>query len=191
MEHPGHESGRDDPCPVLRLGRQRRRPFLCQHVDRPGVPEGTAPGLGERPAGSSGYETPTSRSSTPSPRAPISSQRLELACRVGKVARTLTWARAVMTSGADTDAEFQRAPLESLGSLLDDSYPGSRLIRPPYRPRRCPTAAAERRLADRLPRRRRAVAYTDRRAPSFPRRGSRCNTNPARRAIGCSRLWPC
>ena len=49
---------------------------------------------------------------------------LELACRVGKVARTLTWARAVMTSGADTDAEFQRAPLESLGSLLDDSYLG-------------------------------------------------------------------
>jgi hypothetical protein len=51
-------------------------------------------------------------------------EALELACRVGKVARTLTWARAVTTSGADSDTAFQRAPLESLGSLLDDSYLG-------------------------------------------------------------------
>jgi aminoglycoside phosphotransferase (APT) family kinase protein len=51
-------------------------------------------------------------------------EALELACRVGKVARTLTWARAVMVSGGNADAEFQRAPLESLGSLLDDSYLG-------------------------------------------------------------------
>jgi hypothetical protein len=51
---------------------------------------------------------------------------LELACRVAKVARALTWERALL-SGDDssTERDFSRAPLESLESLLDDSYLGN------------------------------------------------------------------
>ncbi len=45
---------------------------------------------------------------------------LELACRVAKVARSLTWHRAV----ADTGGEHADAPREALGSLLDESYLG-------------------------------------------------------------------
>lgn len=50
---------------------------------------------------------------------------LELACRVAKVARALTWERALL-SGEDssTDRDFSRAPLESLESVLDESYLG-------------------------------------------------------------------
>jgi Phosphotransferase enzyme family len=49
---------------------------------------------------------------------------LELACRVGKVARALTWARAVSALGDDEAGEFAGAPLHNLGSLPDDSYLG-------------------------------------------------------------------
>jgi hypothetical protein len=50
---------------------------------------------------------------------------LELACRVGKIARALTWNRALTTPGGeDIDEEWARAPLETLASLLDDSYLG-------------------------------------------------------------------
>jgi hypothetical protein len=50
---------------------------------------------------------------------------LELACRLGKVARALTWLRALDT--ADPIAIEERwapAPLETLASLLGDSYLG-------------------------------------------------------------------
>jgi Phosphotransferase enzyme family len=50
---------------------------------------------------------------------------LELACRVGKVARALTWARAVAQSDPDQlDDHYANAPLACLRSLLDDSYLG-------------------------------------------------------------------
>jgi hypothetical protein len=50
---------------------------------------------------------------------------LELACRVGKVARALTWARAVAQSDPDElDDHFANAPLACLRSLRDDSYLG-------------------------------------------------------------------
>jgi aminoglycoside phosphotransferase (APT) family kinase protein len=48
---------------------------------------------------------------------------LELACRVGKVARTLVWDRAVRSMG-DAAGEAVRTPLISLGSVLDESYVG-------------------------------------------------------------------
>lgn len=52
---------------------------------------------------------------------------LALACRVAKVARALTWDRALRAArdqGEEVDDTWSRAPLESLGSLLDDSYLG-------------------------------------------------------------------
>jgi hypothetical protein len=50
---------------------------------------------------------------------------LELACRVGKIARALTWNRAVRAFGLDEiDEEWARASLETLTSLLDESYLG-------------------------------------------------------------------
>jgi hypothetical protein len=52
-------------------------------------------------------------------------ETLELACRVGKVARALTWARAVAQSDfEELDKHFANAPFASLRSLLDDSYLG-------------------------------------------------------------------
>ena len=47
---------------------------------------------------------------------------LELACRVAKVARVLTWARAVAQSDPDEiDDHYARAPIACLRSLLDES----------------------------------------------------------------------
>lgn len=43
----------------------------------------------------------------------------DLACRVAKAARTLTWVRAVGVAGADE--RFGRAPLASLAALLEES----------------------------------------------------------------------
>ncbi len=52
-------------------------------------------------------------------------EALELACRVGKVARALTWDRALEASPADElDEDYASAPLDCLRSLLDDSYLG-------------------------------------------------------------------
>lgn len=52
-------------------------------------------------------------------------EALELACRVGKIARALTWDRTVRTLDPDeVDEEWARAPFHSLASLLDDSYLG-------------------------------------------------------------------
>jgi hypothetical protein len=48
---------------------------------------------------------------------------LELACRVGKVARAVVWDRAVRAMG-DGAGDMRRAPFLSLASLLDDSYVG-------------------------------------------------------------------
>ena len=49
---------------------------------------------------------------------------LELACRVGKAARALTWDRALRTQGYQAAGEFADAPLRSMAALLDDSYLG-------------------------------------------------------------------
>ena len=51
-------------------------------------------------------------------------EALELACHVGKAARALTWARALRTLGGDENDVLACASLQSLGSLLDDSYLG-------------------------------------------------------------------
>jgi Ser/Thr protein kinase RdoA (MazF antagonist) len=52
---------------------------------------------------------------------------LELACRVAKIARVLTWDRAVRAArdeGQEVDKGWTIAPMETLASLLDDSYLG-------------------------------------------------------------------
>jgi hypothetical protein len=50
---------------------------------------------------------------------------LQLACRVGKIARALTWDRALKAQGCyDQAGEFASAPLKCLASLLDESYVG-------------------------------------------------------------------
>ena len=52
-------------------------------------------------------------------------EALELACRVGKAARALTWTRALSALHPDdVEDQWTRAPLESMASLLDDSYLG-------------------------------------------------------------------
>lgn len=51
-------------------------------------------------------------------------ETLELACRVGKIARALTWDRALRAGDGDPDAEWADAPFETMAALLDDSYLG-------------------------------------------------------------------
>jgi hypothetical protein len=52
-------------------------------------------------------------------------ETLELACRVGKIARALTWYRAIAAMGFDqVDDRWISGPVESMGSLLDDTYLG-------------------------------------------------------------------
>jgi hypothetical protein len=52
-------------------------------------------------------------------------ETLEIACRVGKIARALVWNRAISALGPDeVEERWASAPLESLVSLLDDSYLG-------------------------------------------------------------------
>lgn len=52
-------------------------------------------------------------------------ETLELACRIGKVARALVWHRALSARGPqDDEGRFASAPLESLVGLLDESYLG-------------------------------------------------------------------
>jgi Phosphotransferase enzyme family len=52
-------------------------------------------------------------------------ETLEIACRVAKVARALTWERALRAGeDADVDPDFARAPLATLASFLDHSYLG-------------------------------------------------------------------
>jgi Phosphotransferase enzyme family len=52
---------------------------------------------------------------------------LDVACRVAKIARVLTWDRAVRAArdeGQEVDEAWRNAPMETLASLLDDSYLG-------------------------------------------------------------------
>jgi len=52
---------------------------------------------------------------------------LDVACRVAKIARVLTWDRAVRAAwdeGQEVDENWARAPMETLATLLDDSYLG-------------------------------------------------------------------
>jgi hypothetical protein len=51
-------------------------------------------------------------------------ETLQLACRVGKIARALTWDRSLSAQGYDQAGEFASAPLKCLASLLDESYVG-------------------------------------------------------------------
>lgn len=53
-------------------------------------------------------------------------ETLELACRVGKIARALTWHRAISAMGwQKADGDWLTAPMECMASLLDDSYLGA------------------------------------------------------------------
>ena len=47
---------------------------------------------------------------------------LELACRVAKIARALTWARAIEAGGDDVDPDWAGAPAETLEGLLRPGY---------------------------------------------------------------------
>jgi len=47
---------------------------------------------------------------------------LELACRVAKIARALTWARAIEAGGGDVDPDWADAPAETLEGLLRPGY---------------------------------------------------------------------
>ena len=52
-------------------------------------------------------------------------ETLDRACRVGKIARALTWYRAISATGFDqVDQRWISAPVESMGSLLDETYLG-------------------------------------------------------------------
>jgi hypothetical protein len=51
-------------------------------------------------------------------------ETLEVACRVAKIARALTWVRAIGALGDDVDPEWERGPSEAMASLLDVSYLG-------------------------------------------------------------------
>jgi hypothetical protein len=48
---------------------------------------------------------------------------LELACQVGKVARALTWNRALIAGGEGSE-EFANTPFESLTAILEENYLG-------------------------------------------------------------------
>jgi len=61
---------------------------------------------------------------------------LQLACRVGKIARALTWDRALKAQGYDQAGEFASAPLKCLASLLDESYVGGAGVSPASGPHR-------------------------------------------------------
>ncbi len=47
---------------------------------------------------------------------------LELACRVAKIARALTWARAIEAGGGDVDPDWADAPAETLEGVLRPGY---------------------------------------------------------------------
>jgi hypothetical protein len=51
--------------------------------------------------------------------------RLKLACRVAKLARVLTWQRAIEMVDAQEAAKLARVPLSWLASVLDSEYPGA------------------------------------------------------------------
>ena len=47
---------------------------------------------------------------------------LELACTVAKVARALTWNRALAAAGPEGVARYGDAPLRALGSVFEGPY---------------------------------------------------------------------
>ncbi|WP_440098654.1 phosphotransferase [Streptosporangium sp. H16] len=49
-------------------------------------------------------------------------EELELACQVGKIARTLVWERSIRAQGHARAGEFAKAPLNSFASLAADSW---------------------------------------------------------------------
>ncbi|MGJ6964338.1 phosphotransferase [Streptosporangium sp. G11] len=49
-------------------------------------------------------------------------EELELACRVGKITRTLVWERSIRAQGHARAGEFAKAPLHSFESLAVDSW---------------------------------------------------------------------
>ena len=52
-------------------------------------------------------------------------ETLELACQVAKIARALTWHRALQAAreqGEAVDPDWATAPLETLAMVLDDDY---------------------------------------------------------------------
>jgi hypothetical protein len=54
-------------------------------------------------------------------------ETLELACRVAKIARVLTWVRALQATreqGETVDEDWETAPLQTLASVPDESYLG-------------------------------------------------------------------
>jgi Ser/Thr protein kinase RdoA (MazF antagonist) len=51
-------------------------------------------------------------------------ETLEVACRLARVARALTWTRALAGQKGPADERWASAPLESLTALLSDSYLG-------------------------------------------------------------------
>jgi hypothetical protein len=58
---------------------------------------------------------------------PVRQTTLDLACRVAKIARVLTWDRALRAArdeGQEVDENWTGGPMETLASLLDDSYLG-------------------------------------------------------------------
>ena len=60
------------------------------------------------------------------PRAELA-ETLALACHVAKIARALTWHRALQAAreqGEEVDRDWATAPLETLATLLDESYLG-------------------------------------------------------------------
>ncbi len=55
-------------------------------------------------------------------------ETLELACQVAKIARALTWHRALQAAreqGEAVDPDWATAPLETLATVLDDDYLGA------------------------------------------------------------------
>ena len=99
-------------------------------------------------------------------------ETLELACRVAKIARTLTWDRAIQAAreqGEPIDPDWATAPAETLERLLDDDRSGDL----------AGTACNARRAARRIG----EVRFTDpRRAPCVP---------PRLQSWSSPVSWPC
>ena len=68
---------------------------------------------------------PTWRSSATSPRTPSWWRRWSWPAGCGKIARALTWQRAVTAlAEEDVDDQWRRAPLETVISIAEESYLG-------------------------------------------------------------------
>ena len=109
LEHPRRPA-------LLRLGRQRGRASVRRHAraarhdPAPARRRGAGAGPRRVPGGLHGPHEELVAT-------------LELACRVAKIARTLTWVRAI-EAGGDVDPDWATAPAETLAGLLADDYLG-------------------------------------------------------------------